>query len=120
MERVKAALSKQFAHLYSAARCKKKLKNTFQGNDETLTGFRTRIKNLAQHAYPETVDESSVIEIVKDSFIDGLSDRNVQEKVLNRNPRAIDEAHEYALHALKNRDQLKWYRDNSHSLSRRD
>ena len=60
----KAALSEQSAHLNTAAHCKNKLKNTIQQNDENISGFRTRIKNLAQHAYPETLDESNVIEIV--------------------------------------------------------
>lgn len=119
-EQFKTAMIERYSYLNPAARSKQKLRQAIQNNNENVTEFAERIKSLAQQAYANKLAETEVIEIITNSFINGLKDRRLQESVARKMPKSLQEAHDAAVHEQRIREHLRFFKDNTPSAEPMD
>ena len=111
--RFKTLMTQRYHYLDDADTAKQKLQNFVQRPNESIPHYAERLQALSRQAYKEKIDESSVVEAITRTFINGIIDRKLQERIATRRPKSPTEAYHIAMDQIKLMTELATYRDHS-------
>ena len=95
-EKLKQVLATRFGNKNQQERYRIELRSRRQKPNETIQCLSMDIQRLASLAYMHPFNETTEI-IMMDAFIDALSNRDIARKIMEREPRSVDEATKIAL-----------------------
>ena len=112
-DQFKEMMTTQYKHLDDTKEAKQRVQTFAQKKNEDIPHCRERLQTLAKRAYHGQQHESNVIQTMVRSFINGLSDRKLQEKVARRQPATLDAAYTAAMDEIRLRNEVSMYTDHA-------
>ena len=112
-DQFKEMMTAQYKHLDDTKEAKQRVQTFAQKKNEDIPHYRERLQTLAKHAYHGQQHESNVVQTMVRSFINGMSDRRLQEKVARRQPATLDAAYTAAMDEIRLRNEVSMYTDHA-------
>ena len=106
-------MRRRYHYLDDSDMAKQKLQNFTQRPNEPIPVYVERLETLAKQAYRQKLTESNVVENVTWTFINGILDRKLQERIATKRPKTLADAYHIAIDQQKLMTEVAMYRDHS-------
>ena len=112
-EHLKTLMIQRYHYLDDSDSAKQKLQQFVQRPSEPIPVYVERLQSLAKQAFGHKLSETNVVETLVRTFIDGILNRKLQEKIATRRPKTLIDAYQIAMDQKKLMTELSLYRDHS-------